>query len=363
MSTVSNVRSLTMLALAGCTAAGPAVPPHDAGPPARDASSTAVDAGPAAIDAFVPDASCADVHLEAQTSQRPIDIIIWVDDGGSFDSARRKVSSSISDNLVAILEAAGVDYQVILLSANTSIGPPLSESAERYFHVPGGYSAGGGGYVFFSDASYLSRYLDRLRPDAFKVFLSATDCESEAGSFAAFEDALAMNGAGAFVVGDERNFVYNMIGNVALGAPPTTPWSSGDPPAGRGSYGGFTSCQNTQEGAITTGGLRLGVAAPDYDALFQAIADESITQASVPCSLEVPEGPDISLDIPRAQLRYQPGGGGEPIGYDYVESMDACADGGFYLAGDHLELCPSTCETIRADPDAMVDFSFPCGLI
>jgi hypothetical protein len=182
------------------------------------------------------DPACQTVKFGASPSRRPIDIILWVDDGGSFNSARAKVAASINQNLSDILGVAGVDYRVILLTASTTVGPPLSTSG-RLIRVPGGFSAGSGGFVFFSSPTHIAKYSQHLRADAFKVFLSATDCEgsTSVASFASFEMDLVNNGGGAFRGGADRNFVYDMIGNVAVRTPATAPWLAGDGVAGKGS--------------------------------------------------------------------------------------------------------------------------------
>lgn len=302
---------------------------------------------------------CASRAFEAESSMRPIDVVIWVDDGGSFTGARAEVARSIGMNLADILEAASVDYRVILLGANTRIPAPLGEDAERFVQVGSGFSSGGGGYLFFSDPRYLAMYEPHLRDGAFRVFLSATDCQREAGTFAAFETALSASGS--FTVGDGRNFVYHMIGNVALQATPTMPWASTDPVAARGSYGSYTACTNTQRGAIETGGLRLGVDADSYDELFRAIAESSISRSMLPCAFDPPAGEAVDLDYVR--FRYAPGGDtSAEVEYGQVDGEPSCgAAGGFYASdAGQLVLCPTTCAEISADPAASVRFTFEC---
>jgi len=319
------------------------------------------DAAIPTADADVDAAGCATLDLAAAPTTRPIDVIVWVDDGGSFAGERAKVARSIGVNLADILDAAHVDYQIVLLSSATSIPEPL-RSSTRFFHAPGGYSAGSGGYVFFSSPTYLANYVDHLRTDAFKVFLSATDCEGEAGTFDAFEMALTTNAPTQFVSGDHRNFAYDMIGNLALRTPSTAPYTPTDASAARGSFSGgrFSRCVNTQAGAIETGGLRLGVDAPDYDALFMAIAELSIGASRLPCSFAPPPG---ELDLHRIRFRYQPGDGSMEQAYRQVADAAACGPaGGFYLDGAMVQLCPSTCDLVSADATGMVHFTFECGL-
>jgi hypothetical protein len=322
------------------------------------------DSGVGSIDAAVvptDSESCGSADFRAESARRPIDIVIWVDDGGSFDDSRRKVGNSIQMNLVDILEREGVDWKIALMSASTPIGEPLA-SDPRFVRVPGGYSAGGGGFIFFADPRYIEVYRPELRTDAFRVLLSATDCENQAGyEFPQFEENLVTNGMGLFTGGDDRNYGYHMIGNIGLRPIPEEPWPPTDRIAPRGAYGGdFTNCSRVQGGAIGTGGLRLGVGAPNYDDLFQAIAAASVTESRLPCSFDPPDEDDIDLRYVR--FRYRPGGD-ETMEQEFHEVADAsaCADGGFYPTEEgRLELCPSTCEQISTDPAAEVRFTFEC---
>lgn len=304
--------------------------------------------------------SCASSLFEAESSRRPIDIVIWLDDGGSFDGYRGRVADAIQGSLVDILVAGGVDYKITLMSADAQI---TIADTTRFVRVAGGFSGGGGGYAFFDDPTHLARYRDELRDGAFRVFLSGTDCENEAGyDFAEFERRLDANGIGAFVAGDMRNFAYNMLGNLRLKtAPdtPLTPYTAPEDLAARGPLG-YTACNRTQEGARATGGLRLGIAAANYDEIFRGIADASIVEARLPCTFDAPEASDVDLRYVR--FRYRPGGD-ETMEEEYHEVTDeaACTDsGGFYPTDTQLVLCPSTCERVSEDPAAEVLFTFEC---
>lgn len=87
-----------------------------------------------------PDA-CATVTGEATERQRPMDIIVSIDNSGSMSSEIEEVQARINLDFYDILEASGIDYRVIMVSryghVNTSIGgsnnpvhisPPLGGS-------------------------------------------------------------------------------------------------------------------------------------------------------------------------------------------------------------------------------------------
>lgn len=299
--------------------------------------------------------ACVDLDLMATSVRRPLDIIVWVDDGGSFAAGRTRTSPALSDAFPMVLAAAGVDYRIILMSRSTTVSPRLMmEEGTRFFRTTRGYSAGAGGFVFFSSAMYIRDYLPWLRRESFKVFLSNTDCENQAGTFEAFETELMANGMGSFTIGDARNYVYNMIGALPLRMPTDEPYRPTDPLAGG-------SCRNTQIGAQRTGGLRLGYTAPNYIKLFQAIADLSISRSRLPCSFDPPTSGGAVVDLSRVRFVFTPGGGA-PRTYRQVTDMTACAaDGGFYVdAMNKIVLCPTTCTAVSGDAMGAVRFSFQC---
>ena len=165
----------------------------------------------------------------------------------------------------------------------------------------------------------------------------------------------------AFVVGDDRNYVYHLIGNLALRDPNTDPWPPEEPTVRAGGYGSdFTNCARVQEGPRSTNGLRLGVLADDYDTLFQGIASASVLEARLPCSFDPPEGSDIDLRYVR--FRYRPGGDAttEEEYHEVAGPTECTEEGGFYPSMDRLELCPTTCERVSGDPAAEVRFTFEC---
>lgn len=308
-----------------------------------------------AVDSSFDGGGCVDLDLMATSVRRPLDIIVWVDDGGSFAAGRTRTGPALSQMFPTVLRDAGVDYRIILMSRTTPVTAPLlMDEGTRFFRTSRGYSAGAGGFVFFSDAMYIRDYLPWLRRESFKVFLSNTDCENQAGAFEAFETALMANGMGNFTVGDARNYVYNMIGALPLRMPTDEPYRPMDPAAGG-------NCRNTQIGAQRTGGMRLGYTAPNYIKLFQAIADLSISRSRLPCSFDPPTDRGMMIDLARVRFVFTPGGGAART-YRQVTDMGACgADGGFYVdASNKIVLCPSTCTTVSGDAMGAVRFSFQC---
>lgn len=83
--------------------------------------------------------ACEAVSSQAEGTQRPMDIIVVIDNSGSMDDEIAAVERNINVNFAAILDASGIDYRVIMVSA-------YREGGE--LEVGGGNGGGGGGNLF-----------------------------------------------------------------------------------------------------------------------------------------------------------------------------------------------------------------------
>src|SRR5687768_11505429 len=61
--------------------------------------------------------TCVEFQAQAEGTERPVDIIMIVDSTGSMGAAVTRVEQVINQHFAAVLDAAGVDYQVILLAS------------------------------------------------------------------------------------------------------------------------------------------------------------------------------------------------------------------------------------------------------
>ncbi len=98
-----------------------------------------------------------------------------------------------------------------------------------------------------------------------------------------------------------------------------------------------------------------------FDPLFQAVVDS----APLPCSYIVPEPPrGETLDLDRVNLQWTPTSGA-PVIIPRAPSDASCgADAAWFLdAGQTtVELCPLTCNQLRAD-GGRVDLAFGCEAV
>jgi hypothetical protein len=112
-----------------------------------------------------------------------------------------------------------------------------------------------------------------------------------------------------------------------------------------------------------TGGLRYPSCYTDnFNGIFNAIAEGVIEGAKASCVYDVPDPSHGIVDFDQTKVSYKPGSGASvPLLRRSNES--ACGtDTGFYFSSDHAEihLCPSTCTTVQADPQAKVSIDFGC---
>jgi hypothetical protein len=152
---------------------------------------------------------------------------------------------------------------------------------------------------------------------------------------------------------------------------PTVPWAPTDPIVedvctgpGGGDANGVAPGFGHQHLAILTGGLRYSNCLnDDFDAMFNAVAEGIVEGAQASCEYDVPvpQGGIVNLD--ETEVAYEPGGGGSPLLLDQVsDEIDCNGDDGFYfdVGGEKLFLCPATCTTVQANPDARVNIDFGC---
>lgn len=90
------------------------------------------------------------------------------------------------------------------------------------------------------------------------------------------------------------------------------------------------------------------------------LAIDRIRAEAVSCQLERPPPPSgQTFDPNRVNVRYDSGGDSVPLGFD----PECEADAAWRYEGsgtDVIELCPSTCELIQADPYAAIQVEFGC---
>ncbi len=360
------------------------------------------------------DSACANVSAEATLIERPMDIIIIVDNSGSMGAEIQSVENNINDNFANIMASSGIDYRVILIAEHGEasgpesicIDPPLNSetcpssipnNTEPAINPPIFYHFDNDDVHSHDSWCKLLDWYDEsdryglapngwsqwLRDDSFKVFIEITDdgvnCSSGGYSFddddnvsggesAAQqfdEDLLALSPA-HFGTASKRNYMWYSIVGIEPNNPSTAPWLPTDPVI----TGQCSSAPDPGTGyqalSNMTGGLKFPVCeGAGFDSVFQAIAEGVVEGAAVPCEFGIPTLDAGIIDPNQVKVEYTPGNGDPPITYDPVANEAACAGGdGFYyddpVNPTKVTLCPATCDTVQADEGASVVLLLGC---
>ncbi|MFK7988989.1 MAG: DUF4215 domain-containing protein [Sandaracinaceae bacterium] len=341
-------------------------------------------------DPAVADTACADTDAEASIVSRPVDIIIPIDSSGSMNGEIAAVQRNINENLAMILDAAGIDYRVIMiarypsiciyapLGGNPDCSPAVTASpanvgmidGPRFFHYNRTVSSTNSFAVLldsYDEPDPLhptsTGWRDWLRPDALRVFIEISDDDSNM-RFGDFERDLLAFPEGHFGTAEERNYIWHsIIGMRGRPAPDELlPWEPTDPVLRQNcSPGSAGFADDYQELSILTGGLRFPLCNNDsFNSVFSRIADDVILGSRLPCTFrpETPMGgetPDFDrvvvylepTEAPRRRL-------------SRAADMSACASNDYYVLDGAIELCPTLCTEIEADDSAALQVHVAC---
>ncbi|MBW2528095.1 MAG: hypothetical protein JRI23_28195 [Deltaproteobacteria bacterium] len=364
--------------------------------------------------------SCAQSSAEATLVNRPVDIIIAIDNSGSMSAEIEEVEEQINANFATIIDNANppIDYRVIMLSRFGSyssngicVASPLGGipdansdghcdsipsqpvNTAKFFHHAYTVSSHNAlclllQYYTTSDQYGLqpNGYQDVLRDDSFKFFLVITDdgvgCSgggysySDGNNVTGGDTVAAQWDADVLALGpshfgpDAANRNYSFWGITAL-APyqPTTgnPYGDPHPPTAPVITGECTPSAvdpgtGYQSLAVLTGGYRYPTCGLDYTSIFQLMAQGVIQGAQVACEFEIPDPPPgETLDLDTVEVEWS--SDGQPVTtFDQVGSVGECTATSFYIDGNTIHLCPDACAAVQADENAEISILFGCEL-
>lgn len=354
---------------------------------------------------------CAAQEAAASLTKSPVDILIAIDNSGSMSGEIAEVEKQINDNFSKIIDAAKIDYRVIMLSQHGAssaqkicVSAPLSgaascspppaqpvESAKFYQHSK-----------FISSFNALCRIVDSfdktddfnkhptgygalLRPNAVKVILVITDdrvsTAQPSGCSKPYDDLNTVAGGGTastafetdlfalpgnpYGTAAKRNYTFHSI--IGLAPFDTTDLTKAHPPTapvttGKCSPGSENPGTGYQALSVKSGGLRYPSCGLNYTTIFQEIAKGVIAGAKVACEFPVPPAPaGQTLDLATVVPRYTPGDGSAGKDFGQVPNAGACAADKFYIENNAIKLCPATCSFVQADPKAAIKVLFGCA--
>jgi hypothetical protein len=335
-------------------------------------------------------------HIPLRDGQRPLDVILVLDNSVSMALELDAVERSINRNFASILDDSGADYRVILISRHRSAERHETDSAQTAICVTAPLSSldtcpaqspGQTGRFFHYDIDIastdsLSRIVETfeapdpyhatelgwrewLREGSRKVFLEFTDDDS-LDNGRDFVRRLLSRGPEFFGTDiDHPDFVFHSIIGVAEREPAGTAYGPDEPLVlGRCAKNGRltpSSGQTYQALSRISGGLRYPLCAlDDYGAIFEDIARDGIRRSGVACSFEVPTAPaGKRLDTERIRLvRGYTDDDITPL--ERVDALDACHPNAFYIDGDGIEFCPALCAELADAPSSTVSVEFNC---
>jgi cysteine-rich repeat protein len=364
-------------------------------------------------DPLVPDQACADQEATADTTSRPVDVILVVDNSGSMDGEINAIVDRINLDFAAILDAAGVDYRVIMISRHGAIGddrnscddhgiciePPLAGGAcdpddapvmgARFRHysvcidssdsfekiagsfdrTPPSWSGGfyesgyydGGTLVDLDDAP--DGWSAWLRPGAFRAFLEITDDSSDV-DYEDFVEWMYSEDPMYFGTEEEPNWIFHSILGIEENDPAEDPWPPTDPVVTDQCSGGAGTGTDYQQLSIASGGLRFSICNnASFDVIFRAVASDVIEGSAIPCRFTPstePGAPPPNFD--RVIVVYEPGTG-TPRALRRVDDEAACAGGDFYVDGDEIQLCPDLCMAVENDESGSINVRVGCAMV
>lgn len=351
-----------------------------------------------------PDGSCATVSVEAMLSKRPIDVVMIVDNSGSMWDDIAAVQANINASFAAILDAAKVDYRVILISLqqwsdtaeyvcikqplsavtcdlippSPGINPPIFfpysieiHSKDSWCMLLDTYKA-----TLKDDFNFAPNgWSEWLRDNAFKVFVELSDDGAACGPYDDKDTAMGGDAAAAAFDADlralsplsfgdaiHRNYVWHSIVGLSANAPAGAPWLPADPVVLNLCNTGEKPGTGYQSLSRLTGGLRFPLCEhASYDAVFQEIASNAIATSGIECAFPTPPPPmGQTIDLDVVSVEYIPGDGDPTQLFERVKDFASCMPDSFYVDDKTIKLCPDTCADVQKDTAAKMNILFSC---
>ncbi|MBL9106430.1 MAG: hypothetical protein JNL82_36240 [Myxococcales bacterium] len=351
--------------------------------------------------------ACGNQAVMAELIPIPVDVIIVIDNSGSMTEEIQAVQNNINANFANILDAAAVDYRVIVLAKHgklsdqsVCIEAPLSGIAmggcanppvqpgntAKFFHYSREIASKDPwcrilGTVNGAEDDDFGLAVDGwqqwLRDGSFKTFIELSDDRAQcqlgnvvyndtntfAGSTAAankFDAALrALYPQHFGSTPQTRNYRWHSIVGLAYNNPQDQPYQPMDPFVLTKCPEGENPGYGHQALSMLTGGTRFPLCnTASYNAVFQTIADNVIDSAKLTCEFDIPEAPPGKvLDKESVTVNFT---GMNPNEFMKVDGPGSCNADSFYIEGEKVILCPAACDSIQGDKDATVSVEFTC---
>lgn len=322
------------------------------------------------------DPICIEESYSADLRTRPVDVIFVLDNSGSMREEIESVEKNINTNFTQIMDEAGLDYRVIMLSkhgegtsfdsdicvaaplSGTSCVPVPSQPAntDRFRHYDVEISSADSFQEVLSTYDRADRHgfapqgwSGWLRDDAFKVFIEISDDEPESPDAQSFDQQLLSLTPSHMGTPGNRNYVWHSVVGIYPKTDAQAPYFANEPlqplQCGTAEKPGL----EYQKLSLVTGGLRYPVCNFDnYDAVFRAAAIRTIEDADIDCSLRLPVAPaGQRVVMDQSALQLTDDSGNRRL-VRQVADVSACVDDGFYVTDRSIELCPRLCAVVES---------------
>lgn len=321
------------------------------------------------------DVVCVEETYSADLRTRPVDVIFVLDNSGSMREEIESVERNINVHFTQIMEEAGLDYRVIMLSrhgegtsfdSDICVSEPLSGTScepvpsapvntEKFRHYDVEISSADSFQEVLSTYNRADRHgfapqgwSEWLREDSFKVFIEISDDEPESPDAESFDRQLLNLVPSRLGTPGNRNYVWHSVVGLYPKADAQAPYFANEPlqplQCGTAEKPGL----EYQKLSMVTGGLRYPVCEfENYDAVFRAAAIRTIEDAEIDCSLRLPVAPEGNrVVLEQSALQLTDDAGNRRV-VRRVNDAASCVADGFFVTERSIELCPALCGVVE----------------
>ncbi|MEZ4444411.1 MAG: hypothetical protein R3B72_35385 [Polyangiaceae bacterium] len=325
---------------------------------------------------------CVPSPVETSAVLRPLDVVMAIDQSGSMEEELPAFEAAINPAFAAPLDAAGVDFQLILLARHgpdpldVCVAPPLSNGvscAGPVGDVPGRFHQDYGGSDGIAMVCSILESFDGpnggwqkwLRLEAIKAIVPFTDersvCFYDGQDFDDQNDLSGSVNGVAAAVGQAIDAAFVALDPLQLGTEAKRRHRL-YPILGLGGGGvhgpsdaivtticpsvSFTPFAGMQWASRRTGGTRISMcdAADDMASVLSSLVAALVEDSADPCVRRIEEPLPVE---PTAWLT--PAGSSENAPLAQLSAASDCGNAsGWYLEGDLAWLCPTSCAEASA---------------
>jgi hypothetical protein len=300
-----------------------------------------------------------------QPKKLPVDIVFAVDTSGSMSQEIAQVKANINGSFADVLGAGALDYRVVMIAAKGTstfevcVAPPLGgsncgDNLPIYRAVPqtvGSTNALSLILSTYDSANLALNWSGFIRPESTKVIVVVTDDNSSLSGASFDTQLLAKLPAGVFGDAITRKYLFYGI----IGINDVNPALTCSTAVNNGAQ--YQNLVNL------TGGQMYSECLADYSPIFQALANNVVSQLS--CEYTLPENDPTghAIDPSNVEVKFIDSMLVETI-FPHVLDLAACAGPGWYYEDNanpsQILLCPDACTQVQGDSGGEVKIVVGC---